>query len=199
MNRTFSPKENLKEQVLKRLGCQLMMNNAGPMALLGAGTYLLRFSRAAARCLESNRQEQFNSLAICCLRICICPTCDEARERTGRTGKYFKVMAGGKHQDDTFSGEDHHTLQNIEGWRGLVHGSGDPSGDIWVDSWTPPSKCSQGLTSYKVIHSCSVVHVLKESLLKLYFCSFGVRSPKLLAAMRSPTSCICPKQNSLKS
>lgn len=32
-------------------------------------------------------------------------------------------MAGSKHQDDTFSGEDHHSLQKIEGWRGLVHGS----------------------------------------------------------------------------
>lgn len=98
-------------------------DSAGPMALSGAGTYLLRFSRAAARCLESNRQEQFNSLAICCLRICICPTCEQARERTGRVGKYFKVMAGSKHQDDTFSGEDHHTLWKIEGWGGPVHGS----------------------------------------------------------------------------
>lgn len=83
--------------------------------------------------------------------------------------------------------------------RSMAQSTGDPSGDIWVDSWTPPSKCPQGLTSYKVVHSCSVVHVLKESLLKLYFRSFGVRSPRLLAAMRSPTSFICPKQNSLKS
>lgn len=164
MNRTFSPKENLEEQVLKRLGCQLLMNNVGPMALSGAGTYLLRFSRAAARCLESNRQEQFNSLAICCLRICICPTCEQARERTGRTGKYFKVMAGSKHQDDTFSGRIttlYRKLKAGEGWS-MAQSTGDPSGDIWVDSWMPPSKCSQGLTSYKVIHSCSVVHVLKE-------------------------------------
>lgn len=66
-------------------GCWKVGSPSSQVAVSNPGTYLLRLSRAAARCLESNRQEEFSSLAICCLRICICPTWEQVTEHKGDT------------------------------------------------------------------------------------------------------------------
>lgn len=134
-------------------------------------------------------------MAICCLRICICPTCEQTRERTGRTGRHLRARVRRQTPRQLLTGS--HVLPKNGGIALRAESNvtrmehereprpGMPGGLRGAD---PSIARGPVFTKGPVVLS---VQVSKASVKELDVCSPGVSSPGVAAASSSPTSFVC--------